>query len=48
MALRHEEHLSVQNISVSILEADEVVEDDHLILITSLWKRGSYKEECVK
>jgi len=32
----------------SILKAAEAMEDVQLILVLSLWKGGSHKEECVK
>lgn len=51
MALGREEHLSggtVRKASDSILKAAEAMEDVQLILVISLWKGGSHKEECVK
>lgn len=39
---------TVQKASDSVVRAAEAMEDVQLILVISLWKQGSYKEESVK
>lgn len=51
MGLGHGEHLSggtVQKLSDSIFKAAEAMEDVQLFLVTSFWKGGSHKVDCVK